>query len=372
MTDSLKNKINELEDELKNTKVNKRTESAVGLLKGKIARLKEELEQKSSGGKKGEGYAVKKEGDITIGLVGKPSVGKSTLLSKVTNKESKIGAYDFTTLEVIPGLLNHKFVNFQVLDLPGIIRGAAKNKGFGKKVLSVVRVCDLLGLVVDINHFEDISMLIDELQQSGIRVNKQRPNIRITRTSSGGVKIISNFSTSTLTPELIEGILRDNRLMNCEVQINDKNLDIDDFIDAIYENLVYTKAFVILNKCDLKTKEEQNFIVREVKKKYPLFNVVLVSAEQSINLDKLKDFFFDEANFISVYLKQPRKEPDLSRPLIVRRNSSILDVCEKIHRDFLKKFNFAKIKGSSAKFDWQRVGLEHRVDDNDIIEINLK
>ncbi|MFW6226451.1 MAG: GTPase, partial [bacterium] len=140
--DELEDRIKELEDELKNTKVNKRTEGSVGLLKAKIAKLKKELEIKSSKSTTGSGYAVKKEGDATVGLLGKPSVGKSTLLSKITNKESKIGAYEFTTLEVVPGLLNYKHTNLQILDLPGIIDKASDNRGFGKKVLSVVRSCD--------------------------------------------------------------------------------------------------------------------------------------------------------------------------------------------------------------------------------------
>ena len=132
--EELKERIAELEDELKNTKVNKRTEASVGLLKAKIAKLKEDLEAKLSKGKgKGEGFAVKKEGDATVGLLGKPSVGKSTLLGKTTNKDSKIGAYEFTTLDVVPGLLNHKFTNLQILDLPGIIDQASDNRGFGKK-----------------------------------------------------------------------------------------------------------------------------------------------------------------------------------------------------------------------------------------------
>ena len=111
----LKERIIELEKELKGTKVNKKTEMSVGKLKAKIAKFKEELEIKlAKGGGGGVGFSVKKEGDSTIGLLGKPSVGKSTLLGVLTNKESKIGAYEFTTLDCVPGLLYHKFLNIQI------------------------------------------------------------------------------------------------------------------------------------------------------------------------------------------------------------------------------------------------------------------
>ena len=103
--EDLKERIEELELELRNTKVNKRTEMAVGLLKAKIAKLKEELESKLSRGKtRGEGFAVKKEGDATIGLLGKPSVGKSTFFKAATLAEVEIASYPFTTIKANHGV----------------------------------------------------------------------------------------------------------------------------------------------------------------------------------------------------------------------------------------------------------------------------
>ena len=80
-------RIKEFEEELKKTKYNKKTQHHIGLVKAKIARLKEKSEQKKKGGKKGEGFSVRKSGDATVVLIGFPSVGKSTLLNKITNAE---------------------------------------------------------------------------------------------------------------------------------------------------------------------------------------------------------------------------------------------------------------------------------------------
>ena len=84
---------------------------------------------------------MSKSGDARIALVGFPSVGKSTFLSKVTKTKSEVAAYAFTTLTAIPGVLEYGGAEIQVLDLPGIIEGAAEGKGRGRQVVSAAKVC---------------------------------------------------------------------------------------------------------------------------------------------------------------------------------------------------------------------------------------
>ena len=82
---SLTQKIADIEAEMARTQKNKNTEQHLGLLKAKLAKLKRELidgGSKSGGG--GEGFDVGKSGDARVGLIGFPSVGKSTLLTKLT------------------------------------------------------------------------------------------------------------------------------------------------------------------------------------------------------------------------------------------------------------------------------------------------
>jgi uncharacterized protein len=147
-------KVKELEDELKKTKYNKRTQYHIGLVKAKIAKLKEKEVGRGKGGGPKEGYSVRKSGDATVILIGYPSVGKSTLLNALTNAESETGAYDFTTLSVIPGLLHYKHAQIQILDVPGIVSGAATGRGRGKEVLAVMRNAELVLIVIDVNHPE--------------------------------------------------------------------------------------------------------------------------------------------------------------------------------------------------------------------------
>jgi small GTP-binding protein len=121
------------------------------LLKAKLAKLKREIIDASSkkGGGVGEGFDVAKSGDSRIGLIGFPSVGKSTLLTKLTGTFSKVAAYEFTTLTCVPGVIRYKGAKIQLLDLPGIIEGAKDGKGRGKQVIAVARTCNLIIVVLD-------------------------------------------------------------------------------------------------------------------------------------------------------------------------------------------------------------------------------
>lgn len=112
------------------------------LLKARLAKLKrEQLEgaTNSGGGGKGEGFAVRKTGSASIGMIGFPSVGKSTLLTKLTGRYSEAAEYEFTTLTTVPGIIHYKGSRLQLLDLPGIIEGAKDGKGRGKQVIAVAK-----------------------------------------------------------------------------------------------------------------------------------------------------------------------------------------------------------------------------------------
>jgi ribosome-interacting GTPase 1 len=125
--------------------------SQADTLTSKLARLRAQLLEPGpgAGGGGGAGFDVSKSGDARIALVGFPSVGKSTFLSKITKTKAAVAAYAFTTLTAIPGVLEYGGAEIQILDLPGIIEGASEGKGRGRQVISAAKTSDLILMILD-------------------------------------------------------------------------------------------------------------------------------------------------------------------------------------------------------------------------------
>jgi len=358
--------IADFEEELKKTPYNKRTQHHVGLLKAKIARVKEQQEKRSSSKGGGQGFNVRKSGDGTVVLLGYPSVGKSTLLNKLTKANSAVASYAFTTLTVIPGTLDYKNTKIQILDVPGIVKGAASGRGRGKEVLSVIRNADLILILVDVNAPNQYESILKEVYDSDVRINQEKADVRIKKTSMGGIKIGTTLNLTNIDGETIKGIMGEFKMNNADVLIRE-DITIERFIDVIEGNKIYIPSISVVNKIDLATEAQ----IKSVKLK--LKPDLMISAEKQFHIEELKEEIYRKLNFISIFLKEPGKPADLDVPMIMRNKNTIRDVCNKLHRDFVTRFKFARIWGKSSKFPGQKLRkLDHVLIHGDILELHLK
>ncbi len=358
----LPEKIKEIEEQMAKTQIHKHSEHHVGLLKAKLAKLRAEVEKAGSRGGGGAGWEVKKGGDATVVLIGLPSVGKSTILNHLTGAKSKVAAYAFTTLTVVPGMMRYNGADLQILDLPGIISGASTGKGRGKRVLSVARNADLILLVLDVFQPGQVKLLKDELAGIGVRLDQKPPDVVITRADKGGVGINSTVKLTKMTHATIKGIMEVYGVSNATIIIRDDITD-DQLIDVLSGNRRYVPSLVVLNKVDLVNEQYLGTVKRE------LGNFVPLSAEKDVNLELLREQIWDRLDFIRIYLKPRDRGPDMEHPMILPSGSNLFELCKRIHPKFSEGAKFAYVIGSSVKFEGQRVGLDHVPNDKDIVTI---
>ncbi|KAL5488049.1 RBG1 [Sanghuangporus weigelae] len=383
-------KIKEIEDEMARTQKNKATSYHLGQLKAKLAKLRRELLAPSGGGggAGGIGFDVARTGVASVGFVGFPSVGKSTLMSKLTGTHSEVSEIDFTTLTTVPGTLRVHGAPIQILDLPGIIEGANDGRGRGRQVIagtlfsfrlflvcernswqpSVARTCNLIFIVLDVlKPLNDKRLIETELEGFGIRLNKKPPNITVRKKDKGGIAITNTVPLTNIDHDEIKAILSEYRISNGDVAIREPNATADDIVDVIEGNRVYIPCIYVLNKIDAISIEELDLL-------YKIPNSVPISSKEWLNIDELIEVMWQNLDLVRVYTKPRGQPPDYTQPVVLKRGkSTVEDFCNSIHKEIAKQLKYAIVWGSSAKHArGQKVGLEHILQDEDVVHIVKK
>lgn len=362
-------KIKDIEDEMAKTQKNKATMGHLGMLKAKLAKLRRELLEPgtgSGGGGKGEGFDVNKVGDARVGLVGFPSVGKSTLLNKLTGTFSEVAAYEFTTLTCVPGVVRYRGAKIQLLDLPGIIEGAKDGKGRGRQVISTARTCNVILIVLDcLKPISHKRLIEHELEGFGIRLNKKPPQITFRKKDKGGISLTTTVSNPKLDVDAVKAVCSEYRIHNADVHMRE-DCDIDELVDVIEGSRIYIPAIYVINKIDQITLEELEVMSR-------LPHYCPVCAYQEWNLDGLVEMIWDYLDLLRIYTKPKGKLPDYNEPVVLpRTHCSIEDFANRIHKTIMKQFKYGLVWGTSVKHRPQKVGKDHILQDEDIVQIVKK
>ncbi|KCV72710.1 developmentally-regulated GTP-binding protein 1 [Fonticula alba] len=367
---SVATRIAEIEAEMARTQKNKATALHIGMLKARLAKLRRELLEPSGGsggGGRGEGFDVAKTGVARIGFIGFPSVGKSTLMSKLTGTESAVAAYEFTTLTTVPGVLYLRGAKFQILDLPGIIEGAKDGKGRGRQVIAVARTCSLIFMVLDVmKPLGHKRILEGELEGYGIRLNRAPPQITFRRKERGGIAISSTVTMTHLDNDEVKAICSEYRIHNADIAFRE-DCTADELIDVIEGDRLYIPCIYVLNKIDQISIEELEILTTKTD------HVVPISAHHEWNFDELLDKAWDYLNLKRIYTKPRGQLPDYSAPVVIKASkSTVEDFCNAIHKGLARDFKYAWVWGSSAKHNPQKVGIDHVLHDEDVVQIVKK
>lgn len=369
-----KEKIEKLREFLSLVPKHKGTENLRAQVKRKIAVLRREIAEKKrkKAGKGGPKFFVEKEGDAQIVILGPTNVGRSSLLSLLTNAKVEISEYPYTTKEPTPGMFQYQDLQFQIVEAPALMEGSTDGGPWGLQTLAAARNSDGLLLMVDLSQdaVEQFSMISRELEKARILTREPKARVKIERKPVGvGLRIVVLGRLVNCTSKDVEQLFRGYRMRDATIKIQGE-VSIDDIEDAIFESTAYRAAIVIANKTDFpdttrRIEQLKSFVGEKLK-------IVPVSCKTLTGLEKLGSEIFKMLDIIRVYTKEPNKRFPSERPFTIRKGSTILDLARRIHSDFYEQFSYARIWSKRLRFSPQKVGSSFVLEDGDTVEIHMK
>ncbi len=300
-------KLAALEEMLSTIPKHKGTSKMQADIKRRIAKLRDAQSQKKRG-KSGGLEHIDRAGAGQVVLVGPPNSGKSSLLEALTNAQPQIGDYPYSTVFPVPGMMSFEDVQIQLVDLPPITPEYTE-----PWVYNLIRESDLALLTLDGSESQELTDTVVET----LTLLEER-HIHLTE--------------STFEPE-------DPRVKVVPCRIVLTKVDFGDHRDAAEELSIF----------------------------FPLLST---SAETGTGLDELRQEVFTALRIIRVYTKLPGKPPDLTEPYTLPIGSTVLDIVQTVHREFVDKLKYVRLWGS-GKFDGQQAPSGHELQDKDIVEIHI-
>jgi hypothetical protein len=304
-------KVAALEEMMSTIPKHKGTDKLRAELRRKISKLKEEQQKKKGAGKHESEYHIEKEGAGRAVLIGFENTGKSSVIAALTHAAPKISEAPFTTWQPVPGMMEFEDVQIQLVDTPPLSKEHSQPELF-----DLIRSSDLILIVVDLQ-----ATPFQQLEDS-----------------------LSLLNDHKIIPE----------------QWKEKTID--------ERRIEFIPSLVIVNKDD-NDKFDQDFeVFKELTEiELPFVPISIINKK---NFSKLKNEIFERLSIIRIYSKPPGKEPDLTKPFILKNGSTVQDLAGKVHHDFQQKLKTARVWGKNV-FDGQLVGRDHVLHDKDIVELHL-
>jgi len=111
--------------------------------------------------------------------------------------------------------------------------------------------------------------------------------------------------------------------------------------------------------------------IKELKNTLERFRLRIgVEIRTDDDLEEIKDRIWNSLGLIRIYCKEPGKKPE-SKPMVMKKYSTVEDAAKRLHKDFVRFFRFARVYGPSAKYRGEKVGLDHMLKDEDVLEIHM-
>jgi len=302
-------KIAGLEAMLRTIPKHKGTEHLQADLRSRLSKLKQAPRKK--GPTKGPSHKIPREGAGQVVLVGPPNAGKSSLVAGLTHAKPEVAAYPLTTLKAAPGMMDYEDVGFQLVDLPPL-----SHEHVEPWVYDLIRAADLVWLVLS------------------------------ARAPLQGLEVVED-----LLPKKAIGLYP----AGSEPPASPR------------PGWTYTRTLLVATGMDLPgAAGDMETLEDLVEVPWPQVRVSTVTGQ---GMEELGPATFKALEIIRVYSKEPRKDPDLTRPFTLPQGSTVEDLARAIHKEVAQGIRFARVWGPST-FDGQSVHEHHVLEEGDVVEIH--
>jgi hypothetical protein len=343
-------------------------------VKRQITSLEVEIEERRKR-KVGSGakFFVRKEGAAQLILLGPTNAGRSSLLAAATGARPQIAPYPFTTRLPVPGMLPFQDLQFQLIEAPALMAGAADGISWGPQVLTLARNADGLIIVVDLSSdpASQLESALTELKKAGITAEPPSFDVEMKLDKKGtGIRVVVSGRLLDCTVTDIEHLLRGFKISNAVIRIAG-SVSIADVEDAIFQSkLLFKPTLVVANKLDAApSRSALENLRRTVPSSIPL---IATSSKTGEGLDSLGEEIFRMLKLVRVYTKEVNEAQPSKRPVVLREGATVESAAKHVHSSLARLFKYARIWGPSGKYDGERVGLEHRLKDGDVVEIHIR
>jgi len=342
--------------------------------KRQIKTLQQEIEEKKrrKTGRGGPRFFLEKEGAAQIVVLGPTKVGRSSILTSITNAKAEVSDYPYVTREPVPGMFQYEDIQFQIVEAPALVEGAAEGEAWGLQTLGLARNADGLLLMVDLadDASKQLALILSEMEKARILAQKPRARVEIERKHVGaGLRIIVVGRLVNCNLRDVEDLLKGYRILDAVVKVYGE-ASLDDVEDAIFENTVYRPSIIVANKADA---HEAELGLRELKRSVGnQIPIVAVSCKTMSGLERLGIEIFRALGIIRVYSKEPSHREPSPKPFILKRGATISDLAKQVHSDFIERFSHARVWSKRLPFSPQKVGASFILEDRDIVELHAK
>jgi ribosome-interacting GTPase 1 len=365
-------KIQAFQDFLSAIPKHKGNERLRAQIKTKIATLKDEIAaQRGKRAGTRSSWSIDREGAAQLMIFGPTNAGRSSLLQSLTNAQPTVGAYEFTTQRPVPGMLPYEDIQLQLVELPAPQLNKDNEYDIQPEATDLIRTCDGLIIVVDLtsNPIRQFHSIARALKEIGISIQKPSSRVEIVQEKgSGEIRIAASGIRASANPDRIREVVRSYGIRNALVRVYG-DVTLDDVEDAILENVtLYKPSLGIGNKLDLlSAKEVSNEFEKQISGQLP---VLLTSCMTAQGLAQVGECVFRCLEIIRVYTREPNQSRPSEHPFVVRTGTTVKELARSIHTHLADKYRYSRIWGPTSKFAGERVGPEHVLGDQDIVEIH--